>query len=111
MLGRGILVNPFLPAQIKGLADPVGDKMERIQKFHDAYVTRLSHELSGPAHIVDKLKGFWTYTHFLFEQGPAFFKKMIKTKHYEAYSALVEQFFSQKPVVLENVHIKSDDFQ
>jgi len=47
MLGRGILANPFLPAQIKGF-EQGGNKSDRIQRFHDTYAQQLATALCGP---------------------------------------------------------------
>jgi tRNA-dihydrouridine synthase len=109
MLGRGILANPFLPAQIKGLEQPA-DKLEQMQRFHEAYAQQLAQALSGPAHIVDRLREFWNYTHHLFAGGPAFFRELKKLKHYDAYRSAVDRFFLQKPAIGEHLQITSEDF-
>jgi tRNA-dihydrouridine synthase len=110
MLGRGVLANPFLPAQIKGLAEPA-DKLEKARRFHDAYAQQLAQALCGPTHSVDRLKEFWDYFQHLFPAGPGFFLKLKKIKHYTDYHAAVERFFRQMPVVSDHLLMSSEGFR
>lgn len=93
MLGRGVLMNPFLPSLIRGDAPNPVDFKDILRRFHDDYYeTRLA-TLSGPAHIVDKMKSFWTYFSFSFKNKERVFKKIKKVKKPEHYEDVVNGFF------------------
>lgn len=51
MIGRGLLYNPLLPSEIKGIN--YVDKKERLLAFHSLLVESVK--------SVNKLKGYWTY--------------------------------------------------
>ncbi len=110
MLGRGILANPFLPAQIKGWESGQTNKLERIIQFHDNYAGQYAEILSGTTHIVDKLKEFWSFVHHVFEEGDAFFHQLKKAGHYDNYKIMVRRFFATQPVVRDHVIVNSMDF-
>lgn len=62
MIGRGLLANPFLPGLLKG--EPHRDPADRTQcfrRFHDDLFQRYRDRLSGPGHLLDRMKGLWTY--------------------------------------------------
>ncbi|MCK5218462.1 tRNA-dihydrouridine synthase family protein [bacterium] len=109
MLGRGILANPFLPAQIKGSESGQTNKLERIIQFHDNYAGQYEKILSGPTHIVDKLKEFWSFGNHVFEDGNSFYHQLKKVKHYDAYKIMVQKFFATQPVVLDHVIVNAMD--
>lgn len=92
MLGRGALANPFLPAQIKGVLAPGCDKLDTLMRFHTDMAADYKEKLSGPSHIVDKLLAIWFYLHHVFEDGPAFFRQLKKTRHYEKYLTVINGF-------------------
>lgn len=110
MLGRGILANPFLPGQIKGFEYDHETKLEKLKRFHQCYAEGYEKILSGPTHLMDKLKEFWSFLQFSFEDGSVFFHKLKKTKHQDAYDSMVQSFFASNPKVMEHVHAKSMDF-
>ena len=95
MIGRGVLSDPFLPMTIKYGYDNVTriDKITTIKKFHDDYYMERLDYLSGPAHITDRMKSFWSYLAPSLEGGAGFFKKVKKVKVPEQYEMVVESFF------------------
>lgn len=111
MLGRGILANPFLPEQIKGRAGAASDKLERLRQFHDEYAAQYGRILSGPSHLLDKLKEFWSYVRFLFTDGQSFYHRLLRIKHYEDYCELVSKLFFQAQEVSDHLDVVSEDFR
>lgn len=97
MIGRGALENPFLPMTIRGECDTVTDKTTAIKHFHDDYYQERLDYLSGPAHITDRMKSFWSYLAPSFEDGAGFFKTIKKLRTPERYLSEVEKFFSSGP--------------
>lgn len=58
MLGRGILYNPFLAEEIRGL--PTGDRMKRFSAFHQDLVESLL-PVRGESGTLANLKELWHY--------------------------------------------------
>lgn len=111
MLGRGILANPFLSEQITGQDGQAQSKLDRFRKFHDNYVARYSEILSGPTHLLDKLKEFWSYVHFLFNDGRVFYRRVLRMKRYETFETEVSHFFSRQTGINEHLGVISEDFK
>ncbi|GAB6094397.1 tRNA-dihydrouridine synthase family protein [Desulfatiferula olefinivorans] len=97
MIGRGVLSDPFLPMTIKGECDTVPDKINVIKAFHDDYFQERLDSLSGPAHVMDRIKGFWSYLAPSIEGGTGFFKIIKKIGCPDHYRSQVEAFFDAGP--------------
>lgn len=101
MIGRSGITNPFLPEQLKNLpSESAQEKLNRFIKFHDDIFAEYQKALSGPAHLMDKMKELWRYWSRSFAGGDKLFKAISKTKYIDKYSFLVKQFFSTKPDML-----------
>lgn len=74
MIGRGLLSNPFLAEAIKGISSNE-NKINRLKDFHDDLFCGYQKIYSGPAHLIGRMKGFWSYL------GPSFRKKEKSLKH------------------------------
>jgi tRNA-dihydrouridine synthase len=66
MIGRGVLANPFLPGLLKkGSTLDTAQRTDRFRLFHNVLFERYRDRLSGPGHLLDRMKGLWKY----FAQG------------------------------------------
>lgn len=94
MIGRGILSNPFLAEEIKGL-DPgtQDDRLRRLKAFHDDLFTGYDRIFSGPGHLTGRMKGFWTYLGPSFEGHKKPLKKILKSTTLQTYTDRVSAFF------------------
>ncbi len=62
MIGRQLIVNPFLPEEIKlGKKETLEEKRERFMKFNEALTQKLSSEVNQERSALNKLKEYWTY--------------------------------------------------
>ena len=93
MLGRGILKNPFLPAEIKGIILP-DDSLGTLQVFHNKIFESVKARLQSPRHILDRMHAFWVYFSESFDDSRKWAKKIRKTKTIKQYTLLVEQVFN-----------------
>ena len=93
MLGRGVLANPFLPWEIKAGGDIFETKVMVMKSFHDDLLEEYRRRFSGPAHVLDRMKGFWTYFSGSFHSGRVIMKKIHKTRRLDRYEAIVSRFF------------------
>ncbi len=94
MIGRGILSNPFLAEEIKGI--DTGDQprqLERLRAFHEDLFAGYDKIFSGPGHLTGRLKGFWTYLGPSFEGHKKPLKRILKSTSLPAYTDRVNAFF------------------
>ena len=89
-MGRGLLANPGLAGEIKGLGVP--DK-ERIREFHDMVYQGYRETISGDRNVLFKMKEFWFYLLFLFPDSEKYGKKIRKAERAAAYEAAVAALF------------------
>lgn len=95
MIGRGALGNPFLAEEIKGLpTDSPEQRKKRLYAFHLDLFNRYQQRLSGPSHILGRVKQLWTYLIIFFPGQEKFAKKILKTGNIEAYLQVIEQLFA-----------------
>jgi tRNA-dihydrouridine synthase B len=102
MIGRGVLVDPFLPSAIKEQALTTEDRLERFRGFHDALFARYRDCLFGPSHLLNRMKGLWSYFSNGFEGGHDLRKQIHKTEKVDRYCDVVNRFFDGHPVRRES---------
>jgi tRNA-dihydrouridine synthase len=93
MLGRGVLANPFLPDLLKN--NPAIDaarKTDRFRQFHGVLFERYRIRLSGPGHLLDRMKGLWKYFAQGFQDSETARKHIHKARSIEQYRAAVVAF-------------------
>ena len=98
MIGRGALTDPFLPAAIKTGADPGPDRVRRFKAFYDDLFDRTRVRLSGPGHLLARMKGYWTYFAAAFTDGERLAKQIHRTFQLPRYIDTVERFFQAEAV-------------
>lgn len=100
MIGRGGIVNPFLPEEIKGIRkDSKKQKIERFISFHHALLKAYEKELSGPGHLTGKMKEIWKYWNPAFKEGTRLFIELSRAKTVKKYSFIIDRFFAKDPDV------------
>jgi len=101
MIGRGALINPYLPGAIKGNNVPADAKVQVFTGFYHDLYTGYRDRLSGPGHLLNRMKGFWTYFALRFEEGRKAAKQIHRSKRIGRYEAMVSEFFSRSPKWVE----------
>ncbi len=96
MIGRGALSNPFLPANIKSGEDIWTHKVEIFRQFYEDLFNQYRQLFSGPGHLLDRMKGFWTYFSKPFNNGPKIRKKIQRSQKLDRYQEIVERFFNEE---------------
>ena len=93
MIGRGLLANPFLPDLLKN-GSTVDDKQKtnHFGRFHDALFERYRDRLSGPGHLLDRMKGLWKYFAQGYRDSETARKQIHKARSIEQYKAAVTAF-------------------
>jgi tRNA-dihydrouridine synthase B len=100
MIGRGALINPFLPEILKKKEDSITGKLQKIKEFHDFLLEQNKAYMSGPAHVLDKMKGFWYYLSQAFQNPDRIFKKIKKIKSLDGFEKMVSDFFDHEAVLM-----------
>lgn len=101
MIGRGLLSNPFLAEDIKGVMGR-GNRKQRIVAFHDDLLEGYRLIFNGPGHLTGRMKGFWTFLGPSFNNSGKALKKILKASSIEAYQNSVSDFFQQDLDFKEN---------
>lgn len=96
MIGRGLLSNPFAAEEIKRI--PVqGDRRRRLKDFHDDLFFEYQALFDGPAHLIGRMKGFWSYLGPSFDNSARGLKQILKSSSAAQYTRRVNDFFEQHP--------------
>lgn len=96
MIGRGILENPFLPEEIKYHTEkPYAEKIRILRAFHDQLFAEYAARLSGPSHLLNKMKEIWAYMGGFLENGNKIQKKIRKMHSTENYTDVVSRIFDE----------------
>jgi tRNA-dihydrouridine synthase B len=96
MVGRGALADPFLPAAIKTGQNGSTGKVEGFRAFYDDLFEQYRQAFHGPGHLLDRMKGFWTYFSRSFKDSHKIKKKIHRTQNLNRYLEIVERFFEEE---------------
>lgn len=92
MLGRGLVCNPALVAEILGRRTM--DK-EILREFHDRIYGEFKQLYSGEKNILFRMKELWCYMVYLFQENEKQKKKLMKSKNLAEYEAAVNGLFRE----------------
>ncbi len=94
MLGRGLLANPFLAEQIKGMDG--GDKQSRLLAFvAELYEERLC-RTGGSPKVLGRMKELWSYLSNAFDDPQAIWRKVRKINDLKEYEATIPIVFRDR---------------
>jgi tRNA-dihydrouridine synthase B len=96
MIGRGAVTNPFLPAIIKAGQDDITHKVEKFKQFYEVLFEQYGQAFSGPGHLLNRMKGFWTYFSKSFQNSRMIVKKIHRTQKMQRYVDIVDRFFAEE---------------
>jgi len=96
MIGRGMLKNPFLALEIKGVQLPGRiEKIDVLDRFHGEILSSYAAMLSGHSHLITRMTKFWEYFSFRFPDPHKAFKRVKKSVNMSKYEIAVRENFSQ----------------
>ena len=96
MIGRGAVTNPFLPAILKAGRDDNTRKVEKFRQFYEALFDQYRQAFSGPGHLLNRMKGFWTYFSKSFQNSRMIAKRIHRTQKLQRYLDIVDRFFAEE---------------
>jgi tRNA-dihydrouridine synthase B len=89
MIGRGILQNPFLLAEIRKQDISQKEKAAMLRGFHLSIIEHCKQKYSGDLHFLKRLEEMWEYHAEAFEGGRKIYKQVKKSKNLVQYEAAV----------------------
>lgn len=89
MIGRGILQNPFLLAEIRQQELTLTEKIPMLRNFHLAIIEHCKQKYSGDLHMLKRLEELWEFHAKGFENGHKIYKLVKKSKTLAQYEAVV----------------------
>ena len=93
MLGRGILMNPFLVAEINQVSISVDEKIEKLKSFHQLIIEGYSETMDNTGNVLNKMRQFWSYFSFNFPNQRKVLKAVKKSKNLVDYNLAVQKAF------------------
>jgi tRNA-dihydrouridine synthase len=93
MLGRGVLMNLFLPAEIKGIVLNEAEKREKLVMFHKRTLEEYLTVMDNPGNALNKMKQFWIYFCRNFTEPKKSLKKIEKSGNISAFQLAVTTIF------------------
>ncbi len=95
MLGRGLLYNPELLMNYREECTLNIDRsqldLKRFRSFHDDLYHGYQEIMSPDINVIYHLKGLWIYWENLFPENKRIVKKILKSKKYVEYEALLRE--------------------
>lgn len=82
MLGRGLLQNPFLAEELKGLE--TGDRRQRFLKYYQLYVHELLEAVKEKSTLA-KMKELWHYYAPLFHLSPGQLQQLLRINDWDQF--------------------------
>ncbi len=103
MIGRGALHCPFLPRMIKagpgaGLPE-APQRRAQLRMFHDQLLEGYAALLSGPGHLLDRMKEQWRYLARSFARSERVGSRIRRSDTVDAYVAAVDRAFRDSEMV------------
>ena len=89
MIGRGILQNPFLLAEIKQQNFTQKEKVSRLRNFHLSVIERCKQKYSSDLHLLKRFEEFWSYHALGFEDGRKIYKQVKKCTTLTKYEGII----------------------
>lgn len=87
MLGRGLIGNPELINELNSGSHEID--YNRFWKLHDTLYHEYQKIMSPDINVLYKMKELWTFWKIIFEDNEREIKKLLKTKKYAEYEAIL----------------------
>jgi tRNA-dihydrouridine synthase len=92
MIGRGLLYNPFLAEEIKGIRNET-NRMKRLKNFLDDLYFGYRNDLNDRLTLLNLLKEYWDYLEHLFADPQQVKRTIKKARSFEEYEDAVNSLF------------------
>jgi len=93
MIGRGMLADPFLGERIQGKTISKDEQLRRLSAFHADLFNEYKARLSGPGHLLSRMKQIWCYLRESFPRERKLTKNILRSKNIDQYERLIVKLF------------------
>lgn len=97
MLGRGLLADPFLPADLKKMkmVEKDEDRIEIVRSFMEELYQLRRERSSDNLSVLGRMKELWSYMRFSFDEPQTVWRLVRKVKSFEEYEAATAKIFDE----------------
>lgn len=95
MIGRGILMNPFLPAELSGEQFTEVWKQKKLKEFHERVLAEYLLTMDNEGNVLNRMQQFWIYFSYSFSEQRKVFKAIKKSRNLNQYRTHTERIFAQ----------------
>jgi tRNA-dihydrouridine synthase len=99
MLGRGVLQNPFLPAEIKNLHPSNNERQNKLIEFHQLVLTNYIDRMDNEGNVLNKMKQFWIYFGNNFTNREKLLKRIKKIRSLSDYKTEINSKFTGSSLI------------
>lgn len=96
MIGRGLLIDPFLPGDIKGSEVLWDDRKLTIEKFVTELFLAYRKRMNNRLQAINVMKELWGFLCYSFDAPDKVFNKIKKCKSFDAYEQVVADTFKSR---------------
>ena len=79
-----------------GYVESFDDYVQDFKQFYDELFEQYRLVFSGPGHLLNRMKGFWTYFSKAFHNSRNIAKKVHRTQKIDRYMKIVDRFFAEE---------------
>ncbi len=94
MIGRGLLMDPFLPGDIKGIVFE-GDRMTKVQQFVTDLYLAYRKKTNDRLQAISVMKELWGFLQYSFDDPHKVFNYIKKCKSFDEYEQAVSGIFNR----------------
>lgn len=96
MIGRGAIANPLIFKAAEGVAPSRKEVALAVKQLHNLLFDEFSASLSGPSHLLHKIKPYWDYFEVVFQPDlRQLVKKTVKAGTVANYQAAANDLFAK----------------
>jgi tRNA-dihydrouridine synthase len=93
MIGRGLLMDPFLPGDIKGVVFD-GDRKTKVQQFTTNLYLAYRKKMNDRLQAISVMKELWGFLKYSFGEPNKVFNRIKKCKSFDEYEQAVSDVFN-----------------
>lgn len=93
MIGRGLLIDPYLPGDIMGAAYPFEDRKALTEKFVTDLYLGYRKRMNDRLQAINVMKELWGFLSYSFDQPVKVFNRIKKCKSFDTYEQAVSDVF------------------
>ena len=91
MIGRGLLINPFLAHEIKGTEFSKHEKSEKLLRFHQEMIQLCAEKYANEHQYLKRFTELWEYHSEMYNDGHKLYKMVKKAKSLDQYELAIRK--------------------